>query len=78
MRKNKILAIICSVSLLGTMLVGCGQQDADKAAPDAQTDSSDARSSIEEMDSVVQSCMKLPYRRHELATIYRHLFPMLM
>ena len=55
MRKNKILAIICSVSLLGTMLVGCGQQDADKAAPDAQTDSSDARSSIEEMDSVVQS-----------------------
>ena len=35
MRKNKILAIICSVSLLGTMLVGCGQQDADKAAPDA-------------------------------------------
>lgn len=55
MRKNKILAIICSVSLLGTMLVGCGQQDADKAAPDAQTDSSDARSSIEELDSVVQS-----------------------
>lgn len=55
MRKNKILAIICSVSLLGTMLVGCGQQDSDKAAPDAQTDSSDARSSIEEMDSVVQS-----------------------
>ena len=55
MRKNKILAIICSVSLLGTMLVGCGQQDADKAAPDVQTDSSDARSSIEEMDSVVQS-----------------------
>ncbi len=55
MRKNKTLAIICSVSLLGTMLVGCGQQDADKAAPDAQTDSSDARSSIEEMDSVVQS-----------------------
>ena len=55
MRKNKILAIICSVSLLGTMLVGCGQQDTDKAAPDAQTDSSDARSSIEEMDSVVQS-----------------------
>lgn len=55
MRKNKILAIICSVSLLGTMLIGCGQQDADKAAPDAQTDSSDARSSIEEMDSVVQS-----------------------
>lgn len=55
MRKNKILAIICSVSLLGTMLVGCGQQDADKTAPDAQTDSSDARSSIEEMDSVVQS-----------------------
>ena len=55
MRKNKILAIICSVSLLGTMLVGCGQQDVDKAAPDAQTDSSDARSSIEEMDSVVQS-----------------------
>lgn len=55
MRKNKILAIICSVSLLGTMLIGCGQQDADKAASDAQTDSSDARSSIEEMDSVVQS-----------------------
>lgn len=55
MRKNKIVAIICSVSLLGTMLVGCGQQDADKAAPDAQTDSSDVRSSIEEMDSVVQS-----------------------